>query len=384
MKKSIILLITFLLLSSCSTPLTLKTDSKWAEIPKAEPLQTIAKREIIQGDIVATINTTKGELKIILETTKAPITTANFIGLAQKGYYDGLIFHRVIPGFMIQWGDPEGNGSGGESIYGNSFEDELDTGLSSTPYTLAMANSGPNTNGSQFFINVADNSFLDPKHSVFGILIEGQDVVDIIVNTESVDDKPLEDVIMTNVLISQYNNWVLEAYLFDEAAAIKNKDVILAAAQTLKEQKLEAKKEQSIVSGDTISMNYVGKIQGGVQFDSSYERGQALEFKVGEGQMIPGVDAGVIGMKIGDKKTLTLEPKDAYGERDEENKQEVEKETLTQFIEAWIALEVWTTLDTPNGPFEILAVSDTTITIDGNFFLAGKALIFDIEIVDIK
>lgn len=155
---------------------------------------------------IAVIETNKGTIKFELLEEDAPKTTENFRLLAEKGYYDGVIFHRVIPNFMIQGGDPLGEGYGGESAWGGKFNDEIDRGsaLYQGPYsrgTVAMANSGPNTNGSQFFIMHIDYP-LPPSYSKFGKVIEGQDVVDTIANVpRNHNDKPDERVVMEKVTI---------------------------------------------------------------------------------------------------------------------------------------------------------------------------------------
>ena len=128
--------------------------------------------------LTAVIETSRGKIEIALEPDKTPVTTANFVNLAQHGFYNGVTFHRVIPEFMIQGGDPTGTGSGGP---GYRFEDEFDPTLKHTgPGVLSMANAGPGTNGSQFFITHVATPWLDGKHSVFGHVIKGQDVVDAI------------------------------------------------------------------------------------------------------------------------------------------------------------------------------------------------------------
>lgn len=154
----------------------------------------------------AVIETNKGTIKFELLETDAPKTTENFRLLAEKGYYDGVIFHRVIPNFMIQGGDPLGEGYGGESAWGGKFNDEINrtSPLYQSAYdkgTVAMANSGPNTNGSQFFIMHVDYP-LPPSYTKFGRVIEGQDVVDAIAVVQTNQkDKPLEPVTMNRVYI---------------------------------------------------------------------------------------------------------------------------------------------------------------------------------------
>ena len=156
----------------------------------------------------AVIETNKGTIKFELLEQDAPKTTENFRTHAANGYYDGVIFHRVIPNFMIQGGDPLGEGYGGESAWGGKFDDEIDRGseLYAGPYnkgTVAMANSGPNTNGSQFFIMHVDYP-LPPSYTKFGKLIEGQDVVDAIAAVQTnQNDKPLEPVVMNKVYIEE-------------------------------------------------------------------------------------------------------------------------------------------------------------------------------------
>jgi cyclophilin family peptidyl-prolyl cis-trans isomerase len=157
---------------------------------------------------IAVIETNKGTIRFELLEDEAPKTTENFRLLAEKGYYDGVIFHRVIKGFMIQGGDPLGMGYGGESAWGGKFKDEINpsSALYQGPYkagTVAMANSGPNTNGSQFFIMHVDYP-LPPSYTKFGRVIEGQDVVDAIASTpKDRGDKPTSPVTMEKVTIKE-------------------------------------------------------------------------------------------------------------------------------------------------------------------------------------
>lgn len=133
-----------------------------------------------------TFETNQGTIKLKCFSKSAPKTVENFTKLAQKGYYDGITFHRVIKGFMVQCGDPTGTGSGGESIWGKPFKDEFDPSLEfDRPGILAMANAGPNTNGSQFFITTAPAEWLHMKHTIFGEVSEGMDVVRAIENTDT-------------------------------------------------------------------------------------------------------------------------------------------------------------------------------------------------------
>ncbi len=157
------------------------------------------------GNKIAVIKTNHGTIKFELLEADSPKTTENFKLLAEKKYYDGVIFHRVIKGFMIQGGDPLGMGYGGESAWGGKFDDEISASLLYAGMyekgTVAMANSGKNTNGSQFFIMHVDYP-LPPSYTKFGRVIEGQDIVDAIANVPvNGSDKPHEQVVMENVTI---------------------------------------------------------------------------------------------------------------------------------------------------------------------------------------
>jgi peptidyl-prolyl cis-trans isomerase B (cyclophilin B) len=185
---------------------------------------------VSESEKVAVIKTSMGDIKIKLFPQYAPKTVENFVTHSQNGYYDGVIFHRVIEDFMIQTGDPQGNGTGGESIWGESFEDEFVPELGNYRGALSMANRGPNTNGSQFFIvqmkelpdgmvdqmqsagfseqtieNYKEHGgtpWLDFKHTVFGHVIEGMDIVDSIATVEKgPNDKPVEDIVIKSIEI---------------------------------------------------------------------------------------------------------------------------------------------------------------------------------------
>lgn len=189
---------------------------------------TYPQLDLAQASLHALIKTNHGDIKVALFPEQAPKTVANFVGLAKQGYYDGVIFHRVIEDFMIQGGDPSGTGMGGESIYGESFEDEFSRELYNLKGALSMANAGPNTNGSQFFIVTASNvpstmlgqmqefgfpeeivaayateggtPWLDQRHTVFGHVVEGMDVV-IAINkvVTGLQDKPVEPVVIETI-----------------------------------------------------------------------------------------------------------------------------------------------------------------------------------------
>ncbi len=149
---------------------------------------------------IAVFTTNKGTFEVELFEDKAPVTTKNFIDLVEKGFYDGLIFHRVIDGFMIQGGDPKGNGTGGP---GYTIPDEFDPSLKHDDEgILSMANAGPNTGGSQFFITLAATPWLDNHHAVFGKVIEGMDVVRDIGHTKTgYGDRPVHDVVIEKITI---------------------------------------------------------------------------------------------------------------------------------------------------------------------------------------
>jgi len=153
------------------------------------------KGAVAMENTVVVLETTQGKIEIKLMPAVAPKACENFTKLVEKGYYNGLIFHRVIKGFMLQGGDPTGTGRGGTSIWGKPFGDEVKADVTfDKPGILAMANSGPSTNGSQFFITVAKTPWLNMRHTIFGEVISGYDVVEKIENTPTDgQDKPLTE-----------------------------------------------------------------------------------------------------------------------------------------------------------------------------------------------
>ena len=162
--------------------------------------QDKGENKAVSKNRIAEFTTNKGTFEVELFEDKAPITTKNFIDLSEKGFYDGLIFHRVIDGFMIQGGDPNGNGTGGP---GYTIPDEFDPALKHNDEgILSMANAGPNTGGSQFFITLAATPWLDNHHAVFGKVIEGMDVVRDIGHTQTgYGDRPVHDVVIEKITI---------------------------------------------------------------------------------------------------------------------------------------------------------------------------------------
>jgi len=189
-----------LLLSACN-PYTGNARQEQTTPEMIPTIESQATTGEIMANRYAIIETTKGTFKAVLFEDKAPLTTKNFINLAKKGYYDGVVFHRVIPGFMIQCGDPTGTGRGGP---GYTIPDEFGRGLShNNAGILSMANAGPNTGGSQFFVTVAPTPWLDGKHAIFGEVVEGYDVVEEISNApRDVQDRPTEDIVMKKVTIT--------------------------------------------------------------------------------------------------------------------------------------------------------------------------------------
>ena len=154
----------------------------------------------VEANYLAVLNTSKGEIKIELFNQNRTITVNNFVFLAEQGFYQGIIFHRVIEDFMIQAGCPNSDGTGGP---GYVIPDEFGDENRNDRGTISMANAGPNTGGSQFFINLANNNFLDDRHSVFGRVVQGMDVVDAIGKAQTIEERPVEDIIIKNIEIKK-------------------------------------------------------------------------------------------------------------------------------------------------------------------------------------
>ncbi len=288
----------------------------------------------MQEGLYAKFNTTKGSILINLEYKKTPGTVGNFVGLAEgnieneaipqgKPYYNGLKFHRVIADFMVQGGDPQGTGSGGP---GYQFDDEIHPDLKHDgPGVLSMANAGPGTNGSQFFITHVETSWLDGKHTVFGKVIEGQDVVNSIEQGDEIESVEIQrvgaDAESFNAVetFRSFNGAKAER---EAAAKKKAEDLLgeLAAGFDKTESGLRYKVIQKgdgvkAEKGKTVSVHYKGSLTDGTVFDSSYKRNQPIDFSLGMGQVISGWDEGIALLQVGDKARFVIPPYLGYGER---------------------------------------------------------------------
>ncbi len=286
----------------------------------------------MENGIYAKINTPKGTITIKLEHEKAPMTVANFVGLAEgtlennakeagQPYYDGLVFHRVINDFMIQGGDPTGTGAGGP---GYQFEDEIHPELKhNRPGTLSMANAGPATNGSQFFITHVATDWLDGKHTVFGYVIEGQDVVDSVAQGDSMEQVEIVRVgeeaqawVAADVFTTAQSAAAEAARLAQEQAdaAIQSlKDSAERTESGLMYIVHEEGKGPKPTAGQNVHVHYELKLADGLVVDSSFSRGAPLEIPIGVGRVIPGWDEGIQLLNEGAKATLIVPSELGYG-----------------------------------------------------------------------
>ena len=310
---------------------------------------SFAQKQKLENGLYAQFNTSKGIIICSLEFEKTPMTVANFVGLAEgkfehpnkkfdKPFYDGLKFHRVIKDFMIQGGDPLGTGSGDP---GYKFYDEITADLvHSGPGILSMANSGPNTNGSQFFITHKETPWLNGKHTVFGHVVEGMDIV----------NKIEQEDVMMSVSIMRYgskaNKWNAmqefdKIYGLKKAAALKNNEQyakISSMSETdykafmfseVKKQNpkaqisktglvyfIENKGLENLkpVKGSKVSLHYVGTFRSdGKQFDSSRDRNAPMDFTFIDQKMIPGFEEGIAMLGQGGKGRFIIPYFQAYG-----------------------------------------------------------------------
>lgn len=284
--------------------------------------------------LYAVIDTQKGDIVIKLEYKKVPMTVANFVGLVEgelnmddpgENFYEGLNFHRVIDNFMIQGGCPKGDGTGGP---GYSFPDEFDPSLRHDgPGVLSMANAGPGTNGSQFFITHVKTPWLNDKHSVFGRVVEGQDVVNSIrqgdkINTiriERIGEDAQKFVVTKQIFSDLVENAAKQAMERRKAEIEKvEKEIANRWPNTVKTnsglQYVVLKKgdgKKCPKYGQTVTVHYTGTLLDGRMFDSSVHRGQPASFKIG--QVIEGWNEALQTMSKGEKRTLIIPPELGYG-----------------------------------------------------------------------
>lgn len=284
--------------------------------------------------LYAVLHTNKGDITLLLEYEKTPMTVANFVGLAEgtlningknKPFYSNIKFHRVIENFMIQSGCPKGNGTGGP---GYTFPDEFDDSLKHTGAgVLSMANAGPGTNGSQFFITHAATPWLDGKHSVFGRVVEGLDVVNAIAQGDSIKTVEIirkgsqaEAFVVSREAFTQYVLAAEEknnkresnekAKLEDE---LKNRwpDAILTSSGLRYVVKKAGDGKKSPVQGQKVTVHYTGSLLDGRIFDSSVRRGSPAQFAIGE--VIEGWNEALMTMSAGEQRTLIIPPDLGYG-----------------------------------------------------------------------
>ncbi len=309
----------------------------------------------MNNGLYAHFKTNKGEMLFELYEEGSPLTVANFVGLAEgtkenkskkegEPFYNGTIFHRIIKDFMIQGGDPQGTGMGDP---GYKFADEKNDYKHDEKGYLSMANSGPNTNGSQFFITEVPTPWLDGRHTIFGKIVEGTDVLDAIAMVKTgVQDKPVEDVVLEEVTIirkgDQYKKYnggeafataekeveernkkiAEELKAKKEAAQQANKDAIAEWSKNLKTtesglryQVLESTNGVAPKKGDSLQVHYKGMLENGTVFDSSYDRNEPIEFPAGVGKVIKGWDEGIMLLKEGEKAVFFIPSELGYGAR---------------------------------------------------------------------
>ena len=286
----------------------------------------------MENGIYAKFNTSKGSILVKLTHDLTPGTVGNFVALAEGNmenkvkpqgvkYYDGLSFHRVIPDFMIQGGCPKGTGTGDP---GYKFDDEFHSSLKhDRPGVLSMANAGSGTNGSQFFITHVPTSWLDNKHTVFGHVIEGQEVVDAVAQGDQLETL---EIIRVG---EEAQNWnAIEAFIGLRGARMKREAALKAEAEAKMEQlaagfeKTESGLRYQFIqrgsgkkaeNGKTVAVHYEGSLENGKVFDSSYPRKKPIEFRLGQGQVIEGWDEGIALLQVGDKARFVIPSDLAYG-----------------------------------------------------------------------
>ena len=286
----------------------------------------------MENGIYAKFNTAKGSILVKLTHDLTPGTVGNFVALAEGNlenkvkpqgnkYYDGLKFHRVIPDFMIQGGCPQGTGTGDP---GYKFDDEFHPSLKhDKPGVLAMANAGPGTNGSQFYITHVPTPWLDGKHTVFGHVIEGQDVVDAVAQGDVLETL---EIIRVGEEAQKWN--AVEAFRTFEGSRAKREAAEREAAEAemeklaagfektesgLRYQFIQRGSGKKAENGKTVAVHYEGSLENGKVFDSSYPRKKPIEFRLGQGQVIEGWDEGIALLQVGDKARFVIPSDLAYG-----------------------------------------------------------------------
>jgi cyclophilin family peptidyl-prolyl cis-trans isomerase len=288
----------------------------------------------MQDGIYAEFSTSKGKILIQLSYDKTPGTVGNFVGLAEgqlenkikpmgTPYYDGLVFHRVISDFMIQGGCPSGTGTGGP---GYQFDDEFHAELRhNRPGVLSMANSGPGSNGSQFFITHVDTTWLDDKHTVFGQVVEGLDIVDAIKQGDKIEKI---SIIRVGEEATKWN--AIEAFRTFEGSREKRiqeekqkkaaeldkySEGFETTASGLRYKITKKGTGNRAKVGGMVSVHYEGSLPNGVVFDSSFKRNQPIDFELGVGQVIAGWDEGISLLHVGDQATFVIPSDLGYGAR---------------------------------------------------------------------
>ncbi|MDC6390353.1 peptidylprolyl isomerase [Maribacter sp. PR1] len=286
----------------------------------------------MEDGLYAKFNTSKGEILVKLTYDKTPGTVGNFVALAEgkkknsvkdlgEPYYDGLKFHRVIPDFMVQGGCPQGTGTGDA---GYKFDDEFHPELKhSGPGVLSMANAGPGTNGSQFFITHVPTPWLDGKHTVFGNVAAGQEVVDDIAQGDTIESleilrvgeeaKAWDAVKAFDSFVASKEERLAAAKAAQAAALDKISSGFDETESGLRYKMIQKGDGPKAEKGKKVAVHYEGSLTDGQVFDSSYKRNSPIEFQLGIGQVIPGWDEGISLLQVGDKARFVIPSELAYG-----------------------------------------------------------------------